>query len=340
MTKAVASVEDLLVKHDLFQNAVTRVEKCFNMVHEGAAPVCIALIGESRTGKSTVLETFLGRHPAEELNDGWRFPILRVSTPSKPTVKGLAEVLLDAFDREEKVRGTENELTRRVRVLMRNTGVKMLMIDEFQHFFDKGTRAVMHHVADWLKLLVDAVGCSLVVAGLESCQAVIEQNEQLKGRFQAPIRMARFDWLAEKDCENFKRTLRAFGDELQKQFDIPALDSHDMAFRVYCATGGLMGYVSSLMRQVVCNATIANARCIKLEDLAIAHEESIWQSIGSHKLPKPFARGFVPDPRNAALIQLVQQIGVAVNPASVSAGAGRKSLEPKDSINQILTKRK
>jgi hypothetical protein len=101
-----------------------------------------------------------------------------------------------------------------------------------------------------------------------------------------------------------------------------------------------MGYVSSLMRQVVCNALISNARCITLKDLAIAHEESIWQSIGSDKLPKPFAKGFVTDSPNEALLQLVKQIGVAVTPPLLSTRLRRTSMEPNDSINQILTRKK
>ena len=52
----------------------------------------------------------------------------------------------------------------------------------------------MHHVADWLKILVDETRCALVVAGLPSCQTVIDSNEQLAGRFHAPILMPRFSW--------------------------------------------------------------------------------------------------------------------------------------------------
>jgi hypothetical protein len=45
----------------------------------------------------------------------------------------------------------------------------MVMIDEFQHLYDRddrGKRQIMLHVADWLKVLIDETRSTLVVAGL------------------------------------------------------------------------------------------------------------------------------------------------------------------------------
>jgi hypothetical protein len=45
---------------------------------------------------------------------------------------------------------------------MQGTQTRMIMIDEFQHFYDKGTKLIIHHVTDWLKILVgDLKGRSL-----------------------------------------------------------------------------------------------------------------------------------------------------------------------------------
>ena len=72
-----------------------------------------------------------------------------------PTVKSLAGVMLAALNAPDCERGTENEKSRRLRILMRETGTRMVMIDEFQHFYDRGKRQIMLHVADWLKVLID-----------------------------------------------------------------------------------------------------------------------------------------------------------------------------------------
>jgi hypothetical protein len=106
--------------------------------------------------------------------------------------------------------GTENERTRRLKVLMKGAQTRMLMVDELHHFYDKGTKAIIHHVTDWLKILVDDLRCALVVAGLPSSKAVIDQNEQLAGRFQSPVHLSRFLWTKLDDRQDFIGILYEF----------------------------------------------------------------------------------------------------------------------------------
>ena len=292
MNSLVSLVDRTLVSHAPFQAAVREIETCFEFALEASEPICVALIGPSRTGKSRVLDACERQHPKVRREDGMYVPILRVTTPSKPTVKGLAEVLLEGMGAPDATRGTENERTRRVKYLMHNTGTRMLMIDEFQHFFDKGTNLIMHHVADWLKILVDETRCALVVAGLPSCQTVIDSNEQLAGRFHAPILMPRFSWQDLEQREEFIGILQAFHGILRQHFKTPEFQQEAMAFRFYCATGGLIGYLTKILRRSVWHAVAAERNEITLEDLCNAHEKAVWCGRVPQRLPRPFARSF------------------------------------------------
>lgn len=301
-------VEKTLVPHTAFQDARRRLDQCFNYAENAAEPICIAIIGESRTGKSRALEECEAAHPTVRLSDGLTNPILRVKTPSKPTVKGLAELMLRTLGDPRHSFGTEQAKTARLQTLMRNTRTRMVMIDEFQHFYDKGSRKVMHHVTDWLKILADDSKVALAVAGLNSCRAVIEQNEQLAGRFLSPVLMPRFDWTNDAHREEFQAILAAFHEALGAHFDMPELGREDMAFRCYCGTGGLMGYLTKFLRQAVWDALDADTRTISLEDLAHAHNESVWAKDGPMDIQSPFGRKFsvLPDER---LLARVAQIG-------------------------------
>jgi hypothetical protein len=167
----------------------------------------------------------------------------------------------------------------------------------------------MHHVADWLKILVDDSNVALVVAGLPTCQAVLDQNEQLAGRFLSPIFMPRFEWSNDEHRDEFIGILGSFQESIGEHFDLPALDSLDMGFRCYCATGGLMGYLTKFLRQAVWNAIDSQRKTISLADLAHAHTQAVWRREGIAGLRNPFDHAFLSSP-NEDLLAMVRQIGV------------------------------
>ena len=298
-------VDHTLVPHSAFQAAARRLEQCFQMADGASDPICIAVVGESRTGKSRALEECATTHPIRRKPEGLYVPILRVKTPSKPTVKGLVELMLQAIGDPRFPVGTENVKTMRLQTLMKHAGTNMVMIDEFQHFYDKASHKVMHHVADWLKILVDDCRVTLVVAGLPSCRAVLDQNEQLGGRFLAPIVMPRFDWTNDDHREEFVGILEAFEQSIGAHFDLPKLDSADMAFRFYCGTGGLIGYLTKVLRQAVWNAIDNQRNGISLKDLAKAHEQAVWNRETLPGISSPFSRSFVPLPSEDLLKKIL-----------------------------------
>lgn len=285
-------IEHTLVPHTAFMNASSRIEQCMRYAVDSPEPICLAIVGESRTGKSRVIEEHCAKFPRHRTEEGLIVPILNVMTPSKPTVKGMVEHMLQKMGDPRFDRGTEIAKTIRLKRLMSNAGTIQIVLDEFQHFYDKGLRGVMHHMADWLKILVSDTKVALLVSGLPSCMAVLEQNEQLAGRFFAPVVMPRFDWQNTQHREEFIGILGAFQDSIGLHFDIPRLDHEEVAFRCYCASGGLMGYLINFLRQAVWNAIDANKKIITLDDLMVAHIASVWSSEETPNSLSPFSRKF------------------------------------------------
>lgn len=306
-------IESTLIPHTAFEHATQRLEQCFECAPGAREPICIAVIGESRTGKSRLIEEFEVDHPMTRTPEGLTLPVLRVKTPSTPTIKGLAEVLLDAIQDPRASAGTAFQKTKRLKTLMGEVGTVILMIDEFHHFYDRMSHKVLHPVTDWLKIMVDDTKVALVVAGLPSCRAVLMQNEQLAGRFLTPIAMPRFDWRDRDQREEFVAILAAFHESLTRFFDVPALDTPEMAFRCYCASGGLIGYLSKFLRQAVWNAVDARTKQINLGALMRAHAEAVWRSDGPDGSPSPFSRDFEIEP-NEALLEKARALGARAVP--------------------------
>lgn len=330
-------VEDTLVPHTAFEEASRRLEQCFQYASGTQEPICFALVGESRTGKSRVLDEACFKHPKVRDAEGLMVPILHVKTPSKPTVKGLAELMLDAMGDPKFDKGTEIAKTRRLVKLMREARTQMVMIDEFQHFVDKGSLKVMHHVADWLKTLVDDCKVALVVVGLPTCSAVLEQNEQLRGRFLSPYVMPRFDWEKDADRAEFVAILDSLHQSLSREFEMPDLIGPEMAFRCYCGSGGLVGYVTKFLRQMVWNAWDANTRTITLEDMLRAHEEAVWFDQGLLDFPSPFSQQFPVGKARDGLVEMVKRIGIAKEPVPRSR-TRRGANGDKPNLHSVFTK--
>ena len=268
-------VDTLLIPHGAFDEATTKIGQYFRAVQHGADPIVVPLVGESRTGKSSVLAYTELCYPRRRLDDGMRVPVLRLKTPSKPTVKGLAEQFLLALgDPRFNQHESEIEKTNRLLKLLDTCGTRMVMIDEFQHFYDKGTHKIMHHVSDWLKILSDESRLAMVVSGLPSCLAVLRQNEQLAGRCMATLTMPRFAWEDDSQRDQFVSVLEAFQRGLS-MFDMPRLDNEEMAFRFYIATGGLMGYLAKILRQATWNAIDADNPTIGLAELSKAYRSAV-----------------------------------------------------------------
>lgn len=330
-------VEDTLVPHTAFASACGQIEQCFDYSEGSSEPICVAVIGESRTGKSRALEECEAKHPKSRTSEGLVVPILRVKTPSKPTVKGLAELMLSALKDPKFDSGTEYSKTIRLKTLMESAGTRMVMIDEFQHFYDKGANKVMHYVADWLKILVDDCQVALIVAGLPACRAVIDQNEQLAGRFLSPVVMPRFLWSNDEHRDEFIAILGAFQQSIGEYFDLPRLDVGGMPFRCYCGVGGLVGYLTKFLRQAVLNAVGEHKKTITIDDLNRAHNEAVWRLELISKEINPFSRKFSAEPTEE-LLQKICKIGTPETRLDSSSIRTSRPIGT-DSVARVLSSR-
>jgi len=314
MNAQIIQLENILVPHPHFTAAMGRLTQCFKHATGSRDPIGIALIGDSGAGKSRVLEEFEAEHPSYRTDTGLIVPVLRLRLPSRPTVKHLIELLLHKLEDPLFDKGTENIKLLRLLKLLRHTQTLMLLLDEFQHFVDKSTHKVLHHLADTLKVIVDESRLALVVAGLPGCKAVLDQNVQLARRFLAPVVMPRFDWAQKKSRAEFVGILISIQEALAP-YKLPQLGNADMAFRFYCATGGLFGYIVKILRQALWNATDNNTIHITLADLQSAYHSAVWPTVKGAGFEVPFASDFMLTPNDATLI-IAQLVGTADEPES------------------------
>lgn len=324
-------IDNVLIMHSDFEAAVERIQACYDSALTSSDPTCLAVVGESRTGKSRALEHFQNEYLQYRNGEGLTTPILRVEVPSKPTVKGMLEELLHNIGDPNFDKGTETSKTIRLRKLMSESGTKMLILDEFQHFIDQASHNIQHHVADWLKILVEKTKVGLVVAGLPSCINVILSNDQLTRRFMAPQVFKRFDWMVAEEQNEFRDILFTLQDELNP-FDFPALDSEDMSFRMYMASGGLIGYVIKILREATSIAVYSGVYSIDLDMLHKAQQRAILNV--SKNAPSPFSRKFILCPSKEQ-VEEAMKLGVCEPEAPKKHSRAKKNFS---NLNMALNK--
>jgi predicted AAA+ superfamily ATPase len=306
-------VESILIPHTAYQEAISCLEQCVKNASGCAEGSVAALFAPSRTGKTRLLEELRLQFPGVRNEEGLEMRVLYVNAPALPTPKGLLETILLALGDEihKKKRVSENQETDRLIKLIKSTGLIVIIIDEFQHFVDKGTRHVLYVTADWLKRLVDETRITLIVAGLPTAAAVFSQNEQLAGRCQARVELPQFRWSSREHQVEFIAIVEAFHDALSEHFDLPPLDNDELAFRMYFASGGLMGYLTKLLRKAVWDAVDNTRDIIRLEDLGSAFKRAVWAPEYFGNYLNPFSREF-PSTPTEDMLRAAEAVGMHV----------------------------
>lgn len=308
--KLIKDFEKILVRHTAFVNGLRALEQAYNNAPNIKDPIGYYICGESRSGKSRLAEEFYLAHPISRTETGIEVPVLCVTVPSKPTVKGLAAEILRKLNDPMPDKGTEQNMTARLKILLRGCKVRVLILDEAQHFVDKSSKyTLIHEVSDWLKILLSNTKVVTVIAGLEYARMILSQNEQLRGRFANSINLPRFSWEEPKSRAEFIGLVTGFSELLSEEFTIPNLGSNEMALRLYMASGGLTGYVFNILRKTVWNVIQDGKTEITLEDLDLGYKEML--SIEDQHQISPFARNF--DSKDVHAFQRASMVGRRAN---------------------------
>jgi len=284
-------VSQTIIPHSAYTLAYKRIDQAFRYATNAEAPTYLGVVGESGSGKSSLLKQFQDDHPATRDADGALYPIVRVSAPAKPSVKGFYSMILGATGDSANQSGTRWVLQERLVERLRNVGTKMLMVDEFQHFVYKRSDRGVQDTADMLKSLVDTTNVTLVAAGVGTFTGIFT-DAQLHTRFHSLIHLPYFEWSTAAGQDEYVKLLHGFYVGLTSDFDLPKLHSENMSFRLFFATKGILRNLTNLLRQAVRNAIDLKSNVITIADLEKAYFETLVSKLGTPE-PNPFDSAFL-----------------------------------------------
>ncbi len=300
LTKAqrIDMVEQVLLEHERFNTLRERIDYCarFGTEIETKNPPCLAILGDTGAGKTTLIDTWLANAPLRvmETPEGSIIPYLYVLVPSSPKKKGAAAAFLGALHDPNPSRGTEWDMIRRVHNLIKRCKVKMIFVDEFQHLMDKDTQQVVHAVADFLKDIINQAHVPMILIGkLREAEPILEANSQLDRRVGTPLVLRPFEWDRSRPetIKEFRTLMRDIDRALP--LDPSGLQDEEVSFRFYYASEGYLGWIMEIIREAAIRAIDTGCNSLNMPLLAAGYEARLaGTEVGDGKV-NPFSmQGF------------------------------------------------
>lgn len=163
--------------------ALNRLETLFGWPTKQRMPNLL-LIGPTNNGKSMIIEKFRRQHPPTSGLDEEQIPVLAMQMPSDPSVTRFYVALLAAIGAPLRPRQRLADLEQLALALLRQVGVRMLIIDELHNVLagrDSGSR---REFLNLLRFLGNELRIPLVGVGTREAYLAIHSDAQLENRFE------------------------------------------------------------------------------------------------------------------------------------------------------------
>lgn len=207
---------------------------------------CVAFVGPSGMGKSTILRRLRDRHPPFLRGRQLIRPVCLVRAPTSTGNGSLLTMTLHALGDPRP--GSGEPTVRELRVIghLRSQEVKLLCFDEVNHLIDSDSDRIGYKAANVIKSIMLERVCPVVLTGVTHARRVLDTNPQLSGRSRALIEMRPFDWRVDADRIEFI----AFLGLVERQMGLPEpshLNHPETAHRIHHVSRGLPGHAVHLI---------------------------------------------------------------------------------------------
>lgn len=264
-------IKEIFIKSPQLTEIMKDISDCRKFsdgIHE---PDCMIVVGDTGSGKTTLINKYLAQNPRLEANDRSVIPILSTSLPPNATPITASEQLLsDLGDPLAFSRGNDPvKIAKEMSELMKLCGVELIIIDEFQHMIDRKNKQILHSAADWLKMLIVRSKIPIVLFGMPYSVVILKANSQLAGRFELQHSLEPFRLNSNKNRVAYKTFLTKLEEALPFE-DASGLTSTEMLKRIYAFSEGNLRRIRNLVNRASRIALLESSDKVLLKHLAEA----------------------------------------------------------------------
>jgi hypothetical protein len=267
---SIASTE--LIVHQQFDQALERANQVIRRALGGES-LMLPILGPTRVGKSQLVEELVAAYPSVMVEGVRRQPLVRVKVLGRPTRRSLSESVMMALKARRYGRASADELMSRVCDLLRIVGTRVLLFEEMQQFVEGMSSKATREAADWLKIIAEELGISLILVGLPITTEMFQRNEQLRDRVERVQEIRPYNWNDPQEQAEFRQTLNALLEAYtEANWSIPVAQDSDFLARVY---GSCLGRVGMLIKLFTAMEHSTRKQVIDYAVLKKAHDETI-----------------------------------------------------------------
>ncbi|MGO9015589.1 MAG: TniB family NTP-binding protein [Dissulfurispiraceae bacterium] len=277
MKERVNLIEHIFISHPQLKNIVKKIDECHQDSKVSIEPKCLFITGRPGCGKTTIARFYESRYPRRATVGGAEIPVLSSTIFSPATVKGMATGLLYSLGDPIADKGTITSQTIRLYKMIKDCKTEVIVLDEFQHLIDKDSNKVLQVAADWLKNLLNNTAVPMVLIGMPSSVKILDANEQLRRRFLNRMCLNPFGWNTPREQRDFI-TLLKFIEKALPLKEISGLYSYETAFRLYCASRGVISNLMKIVRKAAILAIRKGQERISHDLLIVAYEDEMEES--------------------------------------------------------------
>lgn len=289
---AMFDLRNKLIKYPTYVGAIGAIEKCHLYGRQlREEPDCLLITGVSGVGKSTIRKSYAAKYPRRELEERTIIPVIQMEIPTSPTIKNVAERILNVLGDPYAEKGSAESKTARIIKLFKECYVEIVILDEFQLFIDNSAGKVEYKVADWLKQLINATKVPFVLTGLPRCKRILEVNEQLRRRFLPQLSLEPFSIKTKSQALEFSDLLYTLDSQIPFANKSAFAESAVISL-VYYATHGLIAHLMKLVGGAVRISLEENKDRVDMDALSRAFKANLWGKVGVEG--NPFESDFIP----------------------------------------------
>lgn len=254
------------VQHPHFKAAIAFLKKalCFSGDHEFES---VAITGPTGVGKSTVCRVFKQQLQSQIPSNSDELPVIYITTKTITTPKSFYSNLLHELGALKPDFGTADLMRTRLKTLLVERGVIVIILDEFQDLFECKATTEAVRTANFYKGFMKEMKIPIVISGTEEVANLFKINRQFR-RLYNVYELPNLNMNSPQSSEYF----RIFIQHLMKNCPMHvAVEFRGIDLeRLYLATEGSIAMVKKLATEALLVAKENEAEALELSAFSSA----------------------------------------------------------------------